>query len=172
LRLQLTNAVIPDDNLNNKILASLPLSWDREMQNESVIDNESGLNIAKLLSFSLKRKKGSKTSTKLKDTFSTINVGGTDKNRTWNFDTPNSNIYLRGRLSNLLLATLNIVRKPVAITATFEVNDEDILLTSGRFLFAKNIAQNKGAWIEREIFLSYLKPKLQPYLSKVELTYE
>lgn len=170
LRLQLTNATIPNNNINADILASLPLSLDREIDSDSVLEKESGLNIAKLLSFSLKGKEGTKTSTKLKDTFYTLNVGGTDENRTWNFETPSPP--LRGRLSQLLLATLNIVRKPVTIIATFEINDEDIQLTSGRLFFTKNIAKNKRAWIEREIFFSYLKPKLQPYLSRVELTYE
>jgi hypothetical protein len=114
-------------------------------------------------------KKNSKISTKINDQISSIKNGGTPENRTWIFQTPNSKLILEGLLQEQIIGIFDKVNEPISIEATFETKDEYIKLTRASGVWVSNIGENKGAVLARELFLRYIRPKLQPYLSKMEL---
>ena len=170
LRLKLTNGTIPLDKI--RLTSQFQLGYEREIQKESGQENEINATFSKILSVITQKKQASKSSTKIKDIFYAIANGGTKENRTWTFRTPEIKYILEGILQNEIIAILQVSQKPIQIEALFEVKDEDIKLTEATGFWARDIGRNKLAWIDREILLSYIRPKLQPYLSRRKINYE
>jgi len=169
LRLKLKGATLPLKNL--RLTSQFELVFNREVTiengNESAVDATLSTK-PNLLS---KMKKNSKISTKINDQISSIKNGGTPENRTWLFQTPNSKTILEGLLQEQIIGIFDKVNEPISIEATFETKDEYIKLTRASGIWVSNIGENKGAVLARELFLRYIRPKLQPYLSKMELNY-
>ena len=64
---------------------------------------------------------------------------------------------------------VEIDARPCDVEASFTARGQrDIALTEGWVLWAKDIVRNKTALLEREFYLRYIAPKLQPCLSRVE----
>ena len=83
-------------------------------------------------------------------------------------------LILLGQLTKEAICILEVTGTPCSLTATFCIqNQSDIYLFDSSGLIAgKNLSRNKTAWLTREFFLRFIAPKLQPYLSRVEESYE
>ena len=170
LKLKLANATLPLSNINNEIIRQLELSYGLETQNEEGSENE--INAGIPLNLLAKKKETSKKSTKISYKDYLIDSGGSQTEPTWIFKTSSYRSILQGISSNLLLGTLDVTDKPVLILATFEVQDEDVQLTTANGFWDKDIGYNWRACIERGFFLRRIGQQIQPYLSKIEVKYD
>lgn len=89
----------------------------------------------------------------------------------WVFRLKGFTTVLKGSIERERLGTLNLVRQPCCVEATFEVLLRDVHLTDTEGLYPKNIDRNKQIVIERKIAQHLLELKLKPYLSRMELRY-
>ena len=169
-RLKLKGATLPLKNL--RLTSQFELVFNREVTIENSNESELSATLSTKPSLVAKMRKTDKISTKINDKISSIKNGGTEENRTWIFQTPNSKLILEGLLQEQIIGIFDKVDEPISIEAIFETKDEYVKLTRASGFWDSNIGENKGAVIERELFLLYIKPKLQPYLSKMELSYD
>ena len=171
LRLKLKGATLPLKNL--RLTSQFELVVNREVTIENGSENEVNATLSTKPNLLAKMKESNKVSTKINDQISSIKNGGTEENRTWIFQTPYSKSILEGLLQEQIIGIFDKIDEPISIEATFETKNENVRLTrASGFWRSDNIGENKRAVIERELFLLYIKPKLQPYLSKMELSYD
>ena len=170
LRLKLKGATLPLKNL--RLTSQFELVFNREVTIENSNESELSATLSTKPSLVAKMKKTDKVSTKINDQISSIKNGGTEEDRTWIFQTPNSKLILEGLLQEQIIGIFDKIDEPISIEATFETKNENVRLTRASGFWDSNIGKNKSAVIERELFLLYIKPKLQPYLSKMELSYD
>jgi hypothetical protein len=170
LRLKLKGATLPLENL--RLTSQLELVVNREITTQK--DNEYEVNATLFTQPNLlaKMKKTDKVSTKINDQISSIKNGGIEENRTWIFQAPDSKLILEGLLQEQIIGIFDKIDESISIEATFETKNEDVRLTRANGIWVSNIGENKSAVIERELFLLYIRPKLQPYLSKLEFDYD
>lgn len=100
-----------------------------------------------------------------------VRVKGSEESPVWVFEAGMGTPSLKGMLSHAKLGTLDVMEKPCRIQVTFEASSRDIVLVVSEGGFDKNVSRNKLAVIERAIISRYLKPQLEPFLSRVELVY-
>ena len=170
LRLKLKGATLPLKNL--RLTSQFELVFNREVTIENSNESELSATLSTKPNLVAKMKKTDKFSTKINDQISSIKNGGTEEDRTWIFQKPYSKSILEGLLQEQIIGIFDKIDEPICIEATFETTDEYVKLTRASGFWDSNIGENKGAIIERELFLLYIRPKLQPYLSKLELTYD
>jgi hypothetical protein len=170
LRLKLKGATLPLKNL--RLTSQFELVVNREVTIENGNENEVNSTLSTKSNLLAKMKETNKVSTKINDQVFSIKIGGTEENRTWIFQTPYNKSILEGLLQEQILGILDRVDEPISIEATFETKDEYVKLTRSSGFWGNNMGENKGAVLERGLFLLYIKPKLQPYLSKMELSYD
>jgi len=140
-----------------------------EIQNEH--GNESELSI--LSSPTAKTKGTRKYTTKTITKAYSVSTRGTEEEPVWIFEAKTHEGILKGQINKELLGLVSILARTCNIKASFEIHGQrDILLTDGNGLWPKSIGRNKRAIVEREIFLRYISPKLQPYLSFTEIECE
>jgi hypothetical protein len=170
LRLKLKGATLPLKNL--RLTSQFELVFNREVTIENSNESELSATLSTKPNLVAKMKKTDKVSTKINDQISSIKNGGTEEDRTWIFQTPNSKLILEGLLQEQIIGIFDKIDEPISIEAIFETKNENVRLTRASGFWDSNIGKNKSAVIERELFLLYIKPKLQPYLSKMELSYD
>jgi hypothetical protein len=171
-RLQLEGATLPLKNL--RLTSQFKLVVNREVTIENGNENEVNATLSTTSNLLAKMKESNKVSTKINDQISSIKNGGTEENRTWIFQTPYSQSILEGLLKEQIIGIFDKIDEPISIKikATFETTDEYVKLTSASGIWDSNIGNKKSAVIERELFLRYIRPRLQPYLSNLELNYD
>ena len=170
LRLKLEGATLPLKNL--RLTSQFELVFNREVTIENSNESELSATLSTKPNLVAKIKKTDKVSTKINDQISSIKNGGTPENPTWTFKTVHNKSILEGLLQEQIIGILDKIDEPVSIEATFETTDEYVKLTRSSGFWGNNMGKNMLAVIERELFLLYIKPKLQPYLSKMELSYD
>lgn len=89
----------------------------------------------------------------------------------WVFRLKGFTAVLKGSIEKERLGTLNLVRQPCCVEATFEVLLRDVHLTDIEGLYPENIDLNKQIVTKRRIEKHLLESKFQPYLSRMELRY-
>ncbi|OKH19842.1 low-complexity protein [Hydrococcus rivularis NIES-593] len=90
-------------------------------------------------------------------------------NPTWRFFPKSSELYLKGSLQRVKLATLMPTEPSYRLAATFEVSQSDISLTNAEDLWRHDISPNKHGILERAIALLLLENRFKPYLSWTQL---
>lgn len=100
-----------------------------------------------------------------------VSTNGSMSNPAWMFELKIGSQVLKGSLQMAKLGTLQVVKKPCDIEATFEISLRNLYLTNVEGLYPVNISRNKQIIIERAIAKHLLESKLKPYLSRVELRY-
>lgn len=169
LKLNLTNCKIPLENLEftPKLLANIEIEEQKE--NSKATENTAILTLRG--GATRKRSKANKESFKLKDEVYQVYTKGTEESPIWVFQIQtNKEIFIGGwKKEKIGIAEVNA--KPYTVEAIFEVQDEDIRLTSATGIWSKNIGRNKIAWIQREYLLRCVRPQLQPYISLARLSY-
>ena len=170
LRLKLKGATLPLKNL--RLTSQFELVINRKVTIENGSENEVNATLSTKSNLLAKMKETNKVSTEINDQISLVKNGGTPENPTWTFQTPHSKLILEELLQEQIIGIFDKIDEPISIEATFETKDEYVKLTRASGFWDSNIGENKGAIIERELFLLYIKPKLQPYLSKMELIYD
>jgi hypothetical protein len=169
-RLQLEGATLPLRNL--RLTSQFELVFNREVTIENGNENEVNATLSTTSNLLARRRETNRFSERINDQISSIRNGGTEENRTWIFQTPYSQSILEGLLKEQIIGILDKIDKQISIEATFETKDEYVKLTSASGIWDSNIGNKKSAVIERELFLRYIRPRLQPYLSNLELTYD
>ena len=167
LKLKLVNAKMPIEK--HGLTAPLEIEVSSEIQNEN--GNESELSI--LSSPTAKIKGTGKRTTKTITKAYSVSTRGTEEEPVWIFEAITHEGILKGQANKELLGLVCILARTCSIKASFEIHGQrDIHLTGARGLWPENIGRNKLAIIEREIFLRYISPKLEPCLSFTEIEYE
>lgn len=103
-----------------------------------------------------------------------ITTNGSMTTPAWVFRLKNFAAVLKGSIESERLGTLNLVKQPCSVEATFEVLLRDVHLIDIEGLYAENIDSidvNKQSITKRLIEQYLLKSKFQPYLSRMELQY-
>ena len=167
LRLKLKGATLPLKNLT--LTSQFELVVNRELTIENGNESEVNATLSTKPNLLAKIKESNKVSTKINDQISLIKNGGTEEDRTWIFQTPYSKSILEGLLQKQIIGIFDKIDAPISIEATFETKDEYVKLTRSSGFWGNNMGKNMLAVIERELFLLYIRPQLQPYLSKMEL---
>jgi hypothetical protein len=172
LRLKLKGATLPLKNL--RLTSQFELVFNREVTIENGNENEVNATLSTTSNLLARRRETNRFSERINDQISSIKNGGTEENRTWIFQTPYSQSILEGLLQEQIIGIFDKIDEPISIKikATFETTDEYVKLTSASGIWDSNIGNKKSAVIERELFLRYIRPRLQPYLSNLELTYD
>jgi hypothetical protein len=166
LRLKLKGATLPLKNL--RLTSQFKLVVNREVTIENGSESEINAALSTKSNLLAKMKKTDKFSTKINDQISLVKNGGTPENPTWTFQMPHSKLILEELLQEQIIGIFDKIDEPISIEATFETKDEYVKLTRASGFWDSNIGENKGAIIERELFLLYIKPKLQGSISLVQ----
>ena len=170
LKLNLTNCKIPLENL--RLTPQLPEKIEIESQVENSEVTENSLALTSRGGITTKDNQVIKEVYKFKEEAYQVYTKGTDENPALVFQLQTDKEILIGGWQKKQIGILEINDKPCNIEAFFEVQDEDIRLTSATGIWSKDIGRAKIAWLQRELILGWLIPKLQPYISKTELLYE
>ena len=170
LRLNLTNCKIPLENLG--LTPQLPEKIAIESQVENSEGTENTLAATLRGGITTKDNQVIKEVYKFKDEVYQVYTKGTDQSPIWVFQLQTDQEILIGGWQKKKIGILEVKDKPCTIKAFFEVQDEDIRLTSATGIWSKGIIRNKAVWLQRELLLREIKPKLQTYISKAELLYE
>jgi hypothetical protein len=101
-----------------------------------------------------------------------VTTNGSEENPTWILEVERGEPFLKGLLKNGLLGTMNVMKKPCYLEATFNVSARDVCITDVEGVWPSNISKKRSAVIERAIVRCFLKRKFKPYLSRVELRYD
>ncbi|MDY6939393.1 MAG: hypothetical protein SWY16_17210 [Cyanobacteriota bacterium] len=173
LRLRLTNARIPYDARNLNDLLTLLVSKDIKTQE----GREHQSNLGGSLSAkepSLKANATEKRTTSRTESFQEttwrVSTKGSEEEPTWVFET--DDLFLKGTLPTELLATMDVTAKSCRVEATFEVSRRDVYFSRGEGIWLNHLSRNKQLVIENKLILWWLREKLTPYLSRVELHYD
>lgn len=177
LRLKLENGRIPLEKV--ALIAPLELAIEVEDQQESGASGELNLSLTGVFQpdpaamgsgVGVKGGFTSKKGTKVKHKVHQCINGGTEVEPNWIFESKVEEQILVGQRTQEKLGTVEISTNPCQVKATFEVSGQvDIRLTRASGLWVSDIGRNKAALIERLFFLRFIAPKLQPYLSQVEV---
>ena len=170
LKLNLTNCKIPLENL--RLTPQLQEKIEIESQVENSEGTENTLAVTPRGGITTKDNQVIKEVYKFKDEAYQVYTKGTDENPALVFQLQTDKEILIGGWQKKQIGILEVNDKPCTIKAFFEVQDEDIRITSATGIWSKNIIRNKTVWLQRELLLREIKPKLQPYISKAELLYE
>ncbi|WP_190340686.1 hypothetical protein [Leptolyngbya sp. FACHB-36] len=163
LRLKLEDGKIPIEKMG--LTAALELELEREDQQEQSREGEANIAIAG----GVKTKDAAKRASKVKSKIHQVVTGGTEEAPVWRFEVKTSEPVLEGQLTEERLGTIEAATGPCGVAATFGVRGQrDICLIEAGGLWATDIGRNKKALLEREFFLRFIAPKLQPHLSRVE----
>lgn len=100
-----------------------------------------------------------------------ITTNGSMTTPAWVFRLKNFAAVLKGSIERERLGTLNLVKQPCSVEATFEVLLSNVYLTATEGLYPANISRNKQIIIETAIAKKLVELKLKPYLSRMELRY-
>ncbi len=170
LKLNLTNSKIPLENLG--LFPQLQERIEIESQVENSEGTENSLAVTLRGGFTTKDNQVIKEVYKLKDEAYQVYTKGIDKNPVWVFQLQTDKEIFIGGWQKKKIGILEINDKPCTVEALFEVQDEHIRLTCATGIWSKDIGRAKIAWLQRELILGWLIPKLQPYISQAELLYE
>ena len=166
LTLQLENGKIPLEKVALK--AEFVKALEVEEQEEQGLERE----VTVAMTGGVKGKDASKATSKIKRLVSQVHNRGIEEQPSWEFRVQASreHLILLGQLTEEAIGTLEVTGDPCSLIATFCVqNQSDIhLFNSSGLISGKNLSRNKTAWAARELFLRFIAPKLQPYLSRVE----
>ncbi len=168
LKLKLENGLIPLEK--TKLIARLETEIEFEEQQEKGKESEASIAIAA----GIKTKDSDKTIVKGKYKAYPISTKGTEEEPVWVFETKTKEPILRGQLTQESLGVVQVNSSPCLIRAIFKIRGQcDLyLIESEGLLKAKSLSRNKTALLTREYFLRFIAPKLQPYISQVEVQYE
>lgn len=168
LKLKIENGRIPIETTG--LSALFKTFVPKEIQKRGGSEQEGSLTIAVASGFGTKAKTVSETTTKVMIEESQVSTRGTEEEPVWVFESKISDTPLKGQLSEASLGTVEVAVQPCKIQATFEVRGQrDICLTEAEGLWAKDLGRNKRAVLEREFFLRFIAPRLQPFLSQIEV---
>jgi len=163
LKLTLKTGKIPLEKMG--LTASFQIEYELEEQREEGMESGSTIGV----SSSIATKGISRESSKVKSKVSQVRTIGTEKAPGWVFESKIDKLGLTGQLTEVHLGMVETEASPCDFEAIFTVRgQQDIVLTEGSLLLAKDIVRNKSALLEREFFLRYIAQKLQPYLSRIE----
>jgi hypothetical protein len=170
LKLNLINCTIPLENqgLTPPLLAKIEM--EKQIENTEGIEDSLALTLRG--GITIKGNQTTKEGVKFKDDIYQVYTQGTDEKPVWVFQLQTDKKIFIGGWQKEKIGILQINAKPYSVEGLFEVKKEDIRLTSATGIWSKDIGRNKTAWLQRELLLSWLKPKLQPYISRAELFYE
>ena len=170
LKLNLTNCKIPLENLG--LTPQLPEKIEIESQVENSEGTENSLALALRGGITTKDNQIIKEVYKFKDEAYQVYTKGTDENPALVFQLQADQEIFIGGWQKKQIGILEVDDKPCIVEAFFEVQDEDIRLTSATGIWSKDIIRNKTVWLQRELLLRKIKPKLQSYISSARLSYE
>ena len=172
LKLELENSRIPLEKMG--LTAKFEPGVEVEVHQEKGGETQGSASIGIKSDLSTTIKGSTKTGRKAKYKDYQVFTKGTEEKPVWVFEVKTNELMLQGQLSEEKLGTVEITAQPCRVVATFEVRGQtDLNLTESEGLFsAKNLSRNRTALLTREFFLRSIAPKLQPYLSRVEVRYE
>ena len=172
LKLKLRNSIMPIETIETINLSSL-LS-ESETQQEQTIETKMGLSLSlfQLFKFDTEKKDTQKKVAKLKTDNYLTETAGTENEPIWIFPNTINQRILKGLLKKEKLGILNLTNEPFEIQGLFIVRDEDLQVTDTDILLLRSIGRNKQSWLVQEIFLHFIRPEIESYLSKVEVSYE
>nr|WP_290228378.1 hypothetical protein [Trichocoleus desertorum] len=174
LRLKLDNGEI---SLQDRELGgSFDLAVQKERQQQEGSENQSGIETTWADSkpgakANISEKQTTGRSDKFQFTSCQITTKGSEENPAWVFEVKTGEPVLKGLLKSAKIGVLGIAGKPCQVEATFGVTLRDVHLTDAEGLWSPNISREKRAVLDRALAKQFLKHKLQPYLSRVELHY-
>lgn len=172
LKLRLGNCKIPLET-TEELLTPFTTAIEKEVQQGKNRELQGGASIAVTGGFSTTTKDTTTESIKTKYYVGQIRGGGTEEEPTWEFIGRTDTQILEGFLKEKKLGELIISETPCFVEAIFHITRQtDIFLTEASGVWTKNIGRNKTAILERKLFLQYIQPKLQPYISRAEVRYE
>jgi len=161
LKLKLENGKIPTGNMGLTPTVELELVREQPEYNQA---GEANIAVAGGVS----TQDAVKRSSHMMSRSCQVSTTGTEEAPVWEFAVETSEAILEGQLTEAWLGTIEANTQLSGVSATFEVwGQRDICLTHAEGLWATDISRNKEALLEREFFLRFIKPKLQPYLSQV-----
>jgi len=166
LALEIASGKMPLEKVQLK--AEFAKAFEVEEQRERGRESEAAIAMAA----GVKTKDANKTASKTKRVVSQVHNRGTEEQPAWEFEAHSGQEppILLGQLTEEPLGTVEVAETPCCYTATFTIrNQADLhLFDASGLISGKNLSRNKLAWIEREFFLRFIAPKLQPHLSRME----
>ncbi len=169
-KLNLTNCKIPLENLG--LTPQLPEKIEIENQIENSEGTEDTVALTLRGGYTAKNNQATKEVYKFKDEAYQVYTKGTEENPILVFQLQTDKEIFIGGWQKKKIGILEVDNKPCTVEALFVVQEEHIRLTSATGIWSKDIGRAKIAWLQRELILSWLIPKLQPYISQAELLYE
>lgn len=165
LKLGLENCKIPLETMG------LIARFENEIELEVQQENGKEAEVHAAAASSMKFKGTNKKSTKSKYRTCQCHTQGTEIEPVWVFQAKTEEPILKGQITEERLGKVEIITKPCAVKAKFEVRGQrDLYLSESEGLFgAKNLSRNRTALFTRHFFLQFIESKLQPYLSQVEV---
>jgi hypothetical protein len=174
LRLKLENGEIP---LKNRELAgALELVVQKERQQQEGSETQSSLEATCTdnkpgVKANINEKKTAARTDKFQFDSYQVTPKGSDENPAWVFEVKTGEPVLKCLLKNAKLGVLHVIDKPCRLEATFEVTLKDVRLTEGEGLWLSEISPTRRKILDMGLANLFLKRKLQPYLSRLELRY-
>ena len=172
--LQLENGRIPLEKvaLKAEFAKALEVEEQSEKGRGSELSLSGGSGMMPSMGANFKMADTDKVAHKTKQIVPQITNRGTEEQPVWEFKVQagSKDLILLGQLTEEAIGTLEVTKTPCSCTATFTIrNQSDLhLFDASGLISGKNLSRNKLAWIERELFLRFIAPKLQPHLSRVE----
>ncbi len=170
LKLNIVNGKIPLETIG--ITPPFRTFFEMELQQEKSRENEGSGGVSVTQALNIKAKTTGKEAKKFKKEVYQVYTKGTEENPIWVFHHNENEEIVTGFLSKVKIGILEIHDKPCLLEAIFEIQDEDVKLTTATGFWDRNIGRNRLAILERAYFLKIIRPQLQPYISRAELQYE
>ena len=170
LLIELTSGKMPIETQH--IFNPLPTQDILSIDNTSESETTAGFRAinAELLNLGAKKKMSLKES--VTHAVCTISPGGTEERPDWRFEKLSTNDFLNGQLTRQPLGSILSSTRPFKVIGELVIRGQhDIAILEGEGLLPKNLGRNRLAIIEREIFLRFLKDKVFPYISRMEITH-
>lgn len=166
LKLGIENGKIP---LNHMGLVS-PLETKFELEKKQLRGHESGATVGGGLGLSFKSSTQDSFSVKSQLSNVRIRTKGTERSPTWEFEANSCEFpHLEGQLTDCSLGRAYVECRDWSVQAEFIAYvQRDLYLEAGG-LWPKELSRNKLAILERMFFYRFIKPRFQPYLSRVEV---
>lgn len=173
LRLKLTNAKLLLETV--KLTPKFSTDILVETVEEKAKEGGGGLEVKLTGGITANHKTLNKTATKYQSLASQVSLQGTEEDAVWQFQTQANNFVLRGIIQEEFIGVLEIIDEYPKIEAFFEFQDEDIQLTRGTGIIARNIGSMNTDMIERTGIFRRIRSKIgssSNIMSKAEVVYD
>ena len=173
LRLKLTNAKLLLETV--KLTPKFSTDILVETVEEKAKEGGGGLEVKLTGGITANHKTLNKTATKYQSLTSQVSLQGTEEDAVWHFQTQANNYVLRGIIQEEFIGVLEIIDEYPKIEAFFEFQDEDIQLTRGTGIIARNIGSTNTDMIERTGVFRRIRSKIgsnSNIMSKAEVVYD